>query len=419
MRRLLWERPNTAMEQQVISRGRVALPMAWAALASESDERRAAAAALARIRDVLSIPQIVTALSRSPGALTREQLLFDLNLIVLTEGTPADNVQSRALAAAHLPWVYEQIMSPAFDAELSELVRACATVAVLSEQMPDGFSLQLGTATARAQSIAAFRSAVAQNGCGIALHAMSVAADTARVGATLYLPQRPPGYSWVAVYRRQGGAWVRFEKPNSPRVGWLVESSVKPAIWRDYGTDEPLKLPRLDLEMERVRVGGMATYDGAGGVLGLATTDAPLLERYRRSDSLDVRYVAEREHARLTRQVNMSFWLPAFVASPSPLYERVAIDVISDEAARQIAARPGEATGADRDRLVAAALAPNAVKPHLLPQRLPRLSEIGRVRQSADYGLIEVSEGDRGYSMLFRRRGDAWEYLFVTARWIE
>ena len=80
--------------------------------------------------DVRSIRPILAALSGSLGALTREQLLFDLNMILMAEGAPADAKQSNALAAEHLKWLYEQLANQEIDSDIRSTVLAQRTIAV-------------------------------------------------------------------------------------------------------------------------------------------------------------------------------------------------------------------------------------------------------------------------------------------------
>jgi HEAT repeat protein len=105
-RRLLWEQPDTELEQQVLAQGRSALPRAHLALSLGTEpERHAAAALLGWFPDRRSIIPILIGLSCSPDPLKRIQLLFDLNMILWQEGAPrrcraAQHPRSRASAMA-------------------------------------------------------------------------------------------------------------------------------------------------------------------------------------------------------------------------------------------------------------------------------------------------------------------------------
>jgi hypothetical protein len=135
-RRLLWEQPDTALEQAVLTRGKTGLPLAWQALATGSTgERRAAAALLGWFPDRNSIRPVLAALAQSPGALTRDQLLFDLNMILLADGSPADGEQGNALAAAHLRWLYGQLANQPIDSDIRAAVLAQKTIAVFPDRV--------------------------------------------------------------------------------------------------------------------------------------------------------------------------------------------------------------------------------------------------------------------------------------------
>jgi HEAT repeat protein len=133
-RRLLWEQPDTALEQAVLARGQAALPLAWQTLATgSSGERRAAAALLGWFPDRSSIRPLLAALAQSPGALTRNQLLFDLNMILLAQGSPPDGEQRNALAAAHLRWLYGQLANQPIDSGIRSAVLTRKTIAVFPD----------------------------------------------------------------------------------------------------------------------------------------------------------------------------------------------------------------------------------------------------------------------------------------------
>ena len=186
-RRLLWEEPDTDLEREVLARGRPALPRAWQALANGTNrDRRAAAALLGWFPDARSIRPIVAALEQSPGALTRDQLLFDLNVILLAEGARADVDQRNELAAAHLRWMYDLLANEPTSSYIRSGVFGQTTIAVFPDRIAEPFSVELATQTAgtdpgqpraefsatavRSQSAAAFLEWVTKGGCGVAFH---------------------------------------------------------------------------------------------------------------------------------------------------------------------------------------------------------------------------------------------------------
>ena len=155
VRRLLWEQPDTALEKRLLQEGKAALPAVWQALAGGSaDERRVAAALLGWFRDTRSIAPIVTALDAAPGALTREQLLFDLNMILLTEAPPVRDDDRNALAALHLQWLHDQLINQPIDSDIRAAVLAQKTIHVHPDRIAAPFSVTLGGATAVRSAIA-------------------------------------------------------------------------------------------------------------------------------------------------------------------------------------------------------------------------------------------------------------------------
>ena len=217
MRRLLWEAPNTALERQVLAQGRSALALAWGALSSRSvQERRAATALLGWFPDRDSIAPILSALERSPGALTREQLLFDLNMILLLDGDAVQPDQRNALASTHLRWLYEQITTQPTRPEVRTALLG-KPVAVFPDRVVAPFSVELpafSATAARSESPDAFRQWLTKRGSGVAFHAMTSANGLARVATTVY----PAGAGasnqlWIGLYRRQGDEWIPFPAP--------------------------------------------------------------------------------------------------------------------------------------------------------------------------------------------------------------
>jgi hypothetical protein len=79
--------------------------------------------------------------------------------------------------------------------------------------------------------------------------------------------------------------------------------------------------------------------------------------------------------------------------------------------------------GAEREELVAAALAPDALDPRLVPSNLPKAENVRMVRAWNGFGLVDVGFGSEplgqsGFSMLFERRGSRWIFLCVVSSWI-
>jgi hypothetical protein len=426
-RRLLWEAPDTALERDVLARGKTALPLAWQALTTgTAPQRRAAATLLAWYRDVGSIPPILTVLDNSPGALTREQLLFDLNMILLTEGVPAAAEDSKALASAHLEWLYDQLARQPIDADIRKLVLPQSTIALLPDRIPPPFSVALSTlatttntpgstprrfsATASmSPSSQAFRDSVAGEGCGVAFHPITVAGNVARVATTLYLPRgRTANQVWISLYRRDGARWTRMDVPPHPVLHQMLnEPSLLPTINRNYGADDPLKVLRLDLTMERVRVDlNAAAHLRNENVLMPDTSGAldrsyvPLLERYRRADSPNVRYTAEFELVQLTGQADLPLWIKTLALPFGNPFQAMARQVVPDYVVREIDNEPVALTADDRALLVSAALASAAGDPQLNKQPVRR-EHVVKVQRSRRFGRVDVSFGESGFSLLF------------------
>jgi HEAT repeat protein len=447
-RRLLWEKPNTNLEQTVLRQGQRALPLPWKALTSGSErERRASAALLGWFPDAKSISPILTALSTAPGALTREQLLFDLNMIVLVEGSPADVSERNALAAAHLRWLYDQVANQPIDSDIRSAVLSQRTIAVFPDRIVGPFSVDLSTrssgdgpdqpvrefsATAvRSESPQAFHETVTKGAVGVAFHAIAVAEGVARVATTLYLGRgRIANQVWISLYRNEGGQWVPLKVPSHPVLHRMLnEPNLQPTINRDYGADHPLKTLRLDLTMERIRVDlnerralENENIEKPFTRSAIDSSYVRLLERYKRSDAPSVKYTAEFESARLTGQPNVQLWTDTLAQQPGTPFQAMAQQVVAGYALRQIQAEGRGLTGAERDQLVAAAVSPEPVDPLLLPQSLPRAENIRQVRQSSRFGLVDAVFGSgplgmNGYSMLFERRGERWVFLCIVKGW--
>jgi HEAT repeats len=443
-RRLLWEAPDTALERDVLARGKAALPLAWQALTTgTAPERRAAAALLGWYPDVGSIPPILTVLDNSPGALTREQLLFDLNMILLSEGVPTAAEDSKALASAHLEWLYDQLANQRIDADIREIVLAQSTIAVFPDRVAPPFSVALSTlatatnvpgstrqrfsaTAAMSESPQAFRNTVAGQGCGVAFHRITVAGDVARVATTLYLPRgRTANQVWISLYRRDGARWTRMDVPPHPVLHEMMnEPNLLPAINRNYGANHPLKLLRLDLTMERIRgdlnAAASLRYENVTVPETLNALDrsyVPLLERYRRADSPNVRYTAEFELVQLTGQADLPFWIKTLALPSGNPFQAMARQVVAEYVVREIDKEPVGLTADDRALLVSASLASAAADPDL-KKRPVRREHVVQVQRSRRFGRVDVSFGESGFSLLFERRGDSWAFLCGARFWI-
>lgn len=447
-RRLLWDPPDTRLERRVLAEGRSALPLAWQALATGSDrDKRAVAALLGWFPDDGSIPPILAALAKSPGALTRNQLLFDLNVILFAVGRAAGSEQRNTLAAEHLHWMYDQLANEAPRSDIYSAVLAQRTIPVFPDRIVAPFQVELSTSSARNESAAvtgrfvanallsestqAFRDFVAKEGSGIAFHEIRVAEGVARVATTLYLPRGQGSQVWIGLYRHERDRWVPLGVPShAVPPGTNRDPNLLPTINRNYGADHPLKTVRLDLTMERVRVDLNASRDLENENLDqLRTSRAidqsyiPLLDRYKHSDALSVKYTAEYESARLTGQPNLQLWVDTLAQQPGTAFQAMAMQVVGRYAVRQISAEGGELVGTARDELAADAVRPEPVDPRLLPKELPRTENVQRVRASSRFGLVDTLFGSgplgmNGYSMLFERRGDRWVFLFIVGGWI-
>ena len=452
VRRLLWESPDTALEKDVLARGRAALPSVWSALAKGSArERRIAAALLGWFRDVRSIPPILNALAQSPGSVTRDQLLFDLNMVLLADGAPVPIGQRNALAAAHLRWLYGAIAAGATDPSTRQVVLGEKSFAVFPDTVAAPWSIQLSARTAglpgqtaadvsalafATESPQAFLDVVAKGGAGIAFHAMTMADDVARVGTTLHLrlPKGGTGSpTWIGLYKREGGSWIPLQMPaahgsHPAFYGTPTGPNLLPTINRNYGAEEPLKILRLDLTMERVRVDLRASQFLQnenllpGSSRAIDRSYVPLLEKYKRSDAPSVRYTAELESTKLTGQVNVQLWIDTLAQSGTP-YQAMAQQVLADHVTRQITAEGRTLAAAERDELLATLTTAEAVDPKLHPRQALLSRDVPLVRRSDRFAMIEVvfSAGPgsgSGYTMLFERRGERWVFLCVARSWI-
>jgi hypothetical protein len=437
-RRLLWEPATTPLEQRVLADGRQALPIVWKALSEKSaDDRRAAAALLGSFPDRNSIKPILAALDGSPGALTRDQLLFDLNMILLREGVTADREQRNTLATEHLRWLYDQLASRSTRSEISSAFLSREVIAVFPDGIATPFSVDLSpypTKAVRSESPEEFRRWVSKHGCGVAFHAINVAEGIARVATTVYLPGGVVANQvWIGLYRLQGGRWVPLPTPPHMIVnGFFNGPNLRPTIRRDYGDDHPEKILAHDLAMERVRVdlaerASLEHEDSYWEIMkprrALDASYVALLQPYRSSDAPSIRYTAEYEIARITGRIDLAFWIDALVQQFGTPLQAMAHDVIVREASREIDSGSRELSGNTREELIRAALAPVSVDHRLLPKSLPRSESISQVRGSSRFGVVSVVSGTAplgmsGYSMLFERRASGWVFICVFNSWI-
>ena len=210
--------------------------------------------------------------------------------------------------------------------------------------------------------------------------------------------------------------------------GYLNGPNVRVTIRRDYGDNDPGKILRLDLVIERIRVDLTSRrnlHDDSRQYPNnnMDASYISLLERYTHSDSLSVRVAAHEAIAGLTGQPDVQFWMDTLAQQPGTPHQAIAQGVVGQYALRNLETQGRDLAGAERDPLVAAALAPSAVDRGLLPKSPPGPENIRQVRQSNRFGLVAVVFGTAplgmsGYSMLFERRGANWIFLCVVKMWI-
>lgn len=436
VRQLLWEPPDTTLEKDVLSRGRAALPRVWEALARGSTrDRRIAAALLGWYPDVKSVRPIMTALAQSPGAVTRDQLLFDLNMILLAQGVSVAHEQRNALAGAHLRWLYGVIARGAIDANVRSVIMGQQAVTVFPDRVVAPFKIELSSGKVVASDAAspqAFQQSVSKGATGVAFHEITTVDPVARVATTLYV-RLPNGGAitqlWIGLYRRDGEAWIPMQVPSHAlQYGMQNQSNLLPTINRNYGADEPLKSLLLDFAMERIRVdlkeSGLLQNENRlpGRSTAMDRSYVPLLERYKRSDAPSVRYTAELESTKLTGQVNVQLWIDALAQSGTP-YQAMAQQVLAGYITRQITEEGQTLAGAQRDELLATLVTAEAVDPKLHPRQALLSRDVHLVRRTDRFAIIEVAFGagtgsGSGYTMLFGRRGERWVFLCVARSWI-
>jgi hypothetical protein len=249
---------------------------------------------------------------------------------------------------------------------------------------------------------------------------------------TLYLPSgRIANQVWISLYRRDGDNWAPLPVPSHPVLHrFLSEPNLMPTINRDYGPDHPLKVLRLDLTMERIRVDLKAREyfrsENREDPRNLADLDASyvrLLERYKRSESAPVKYAAEFESARLTKQPDLALWIDALSRHSGTPIQELALQVVADHVAARFKTEGRQLEGTERTGLAAAALKPEAADPGLVPRPLPSPENVRQARQWSRFGLVDLGfgsgpRGQSGYSMLFERRGNRWVFLCVVLSWI-
>ena len=142
----------------------------------------------------------------------------------------------------------------------------------------------------------------------------------------------------------------------------------------------------------------------------------PLLDRYRQSAIPTVRYTAEFESA-LLGQPNMQLWMDT-LAQPEGTFPMMARRVIGQYATDQIKSEARQPQGRARDELVNAALKPQPSNAALLPPQLPQRANIRQIQAGTRFATVEVALGNRGYTMLFERRGERWIYLLIVSSWL-
>ncbi|HEY1304954.1 MAG TPA: HEAT repeat domain-containing protein [Vicinamibacterales bacterium] len=446
-RRLLWEQPDMAWETEVINGGRPALPRAWRALASNDErEQRAAAAVLGWLPDTGSIAPILDALARAPGAIMRQQLTFDLQMILLETGMPVDVREQLQLASEHLHFLFESSVNNPFDGDLRRLFRRTTAIAVHpyattsplsvlleAETAGNGADERPGRFTARTQRLATaqlFREAVDDGAIGVAFHPMLQSNGVALVATTLTFRNYGSGPVWISVYRREAGNWTRIRVPAAPFPG--EPTNLMPPINRNYGANHPMRVVRLVNRMQEIeRTGEMSgrledlDADLQNGYRqALDASVLPLLEPYRQSKVLSVQYTAELHTISLGAAPNLPFWMKALERDPADEVFRSAVGVVGRYAKQQIASEAVTVSDRDRQQLIAAMQAPVSVNPSLRPQVPPSPGDVDDIRRSERFALIQVRfgrgvpKGDSGYTMLFERRNDAWVFLCTIDNWM-
>src|SRR4029450_3012482 len=114
--------------------------------------------------------------------------------------------------------------------------------------------------------------------------------------------------------------------------GLPSKPNLTPAINRNYGQDHPLKILRLNLTMERIRVDlnarELLNHENVDSPINYGALDASyltLLERYKSSDSPAVKYSAAFESARLTKQPDLDLWIAALSEQSGTPIQKLAV----------------------------------------------------------------------------------------------
>jgi hypothetical protein len=327
------------------------------------------------------------------------------------------------------PVARDQLLNQPIDSDIRAAVLAQKTIHVHPDRIAAPFSVTLGGARAvRSPSPEAFLDAVRMSGSGVAFHAITGGNGVARVATTLYLPKgRIANQIWISLYRHDARGWAPLAVPSHPVLHRLLnEPNLMPAVNRNYGPDHPLKILRLDLTMERIRVDLNAreslSHENVDSPIDHGALDAsylPLLERYKRSDSPAVKYTAEFESARLTKQPSLDPWIAALSQQSGTPIQTLAVRVLEDYLPTRFRTDGRQSAGTERAQLVTAARKPEAVDPRLVPAQLPRPENISDVRQWSRFALVDVRFLSTGYSMLFERRGGRWVFLCVVSPYLE
>jgi HEAT repeat protein len=440
IRRLLWEQPDTALELDVLAGGTRRLPEVWNALANGSkEERRAAAALVAWYPDRRSVPHVLDALANAPGEVTRRQLLFALNMILLNDGHEVADVRDRELLAArHLAQLREDL---ATNSQIHSDIRAAllnqVTLAIYPGSLPPTFRASVpgggvgeGSNARVSSSEDEFLAWVGKKGSGVAFHPFKEAGGAARVATSVYMPNgRVVNQAWITLYRRTPDGWSALPfVPHDWRHPSLSDPNLRPAILKNYGAQDPLKRLRLDIAMERIRVRwndrhfGSENSDVPGRATRVDDTYVPLFERYRTSDSANVRTAAEFQLAYVTGHPNVRFLIDTINSGPIREIRRDAVEILARYMDKQFAAHGRPAEGPDREALIVAALVPRPIGE---PGRLdaPQRSDIAAIKTWGQYGLVELrfGEGRRaqsGYSLLFTRDEGRWVFACRLLGWI-
>lgn len=424
------EQPTTDLEKQALSQRAEALPLIWAALADGTkEERRHAAALLGWIRSVDSIPHLVKALSSVPGALTRKQLLFDLSIILLTEGREIADGKDRAeLAALHLKNLLGDLAENSeIQSHIREGMLKQKKILVYPGRLAHNFQLEVSRRSNTplivkvAPSVQRFQEWV-KTGWGFHFHVFKMAGGLARVATTAL--HSGGGFTWIGLYQKREGVWDTFAfEPYDGRPYPGHEANLFSPFEKDYGSDDPLKIMRLDLLMERIRTSTnfpdlRENADIPGEGREFDESYVPLLKRYTNSDSVMIRCTAEYELARITGKPNIPFMLSVIKKEKNWAVLEPAYHSLSDYMFKNFEREGRLATKPERDVIVAVALNPRRYYAPELPTPLPKEHDIKRVRVWRNFALVDVSFGHQGYALLLERAKNGWRYVSTIRAWI-